>query len=81
VSYRDARQICGIRDMPVTSERNGVENEVGGAPTPSEPRLRPLHGPEVQAVSLDHIFGEPQLDRPRRSSRGRQSIQHAGKRL
>jgi hypothetical protein len=37
--HRDERRICGIRDMPVTSERSGVKNEVGGGRTSSEPRL------------------------------------------
>jgi hypothetical protein len=39
--HRDERRICGIRDMPVTSERSGVDNEVGGGRTSSEPRLEP----------------------------------------
>jgi hypothetical protein len=42
VSYCDVRRICGIRRIPVTSERNAVGNEVGGAPTVGEPWHRPL---------------------------------------
>jgi hypothetical protein len=46
--HRGERRICGIRDMPVTFDRSGVENEVGGGRTSGEPRLQPQRTPCVR---------------------------------